>query len=140
MNSFLQWLNPRDLRIGVIAVPWLLTAFYLTAIASDRYVSESIVAVREEGAGISVPAGVDALSAMFGTSAASNEDQYMLQAHILSMDMLQMLDEKLDLRNAYSAPKFDFIFSLSETATQAKLLRGVAEAFDLDYTSIEELL
>ena len=115
-------LSPRNLRIGTIAVPWLLTAFYLTAIAADRYVSESIVAVREEGSGISVPTGVDALSAMFGTSAASNEDQYMLQAHILSNDMLRQIDEKLDLRQAYSNPKLDFIFRLDEAATQDQFL------------------
>ena len=115
-------LSPRNLRIGTIAVPWLLTAFYLTAIASDRYVSESIVAVREEGSGISVPTGVDALSAMFGTSAASNEDQYMLQAHILSNDMLRQIDEKLDLRQAYSSPKLDFIFRLDEAASQDQFL------------------
>ena len=122
MNSFLQILTPRNLRIGTIAVPWLLTAFYLTAVASDRYVSESIVAVREEGSGISVPTGVDALSAMFGTSAASNEDQYMLQAHILSNDMLRQIDEKLDLREAYSKPKFDFVFRLDEDATKDQFL------------------
>jgi capsular polysaccharide transport system permease protein len=122
LNSFLKWLSPRNLRIGTIAVPWLITAFYLTVIASDRYVSESIVAVREEGAGISVPTGVDALSAMFGTSAASNEDQYMLQAHILSNDMLLQVDERLNLRQAYSSPKRDFIFRLDKDATQDQFL------------------
>jgi hypothetical protein len=122
LNSFLKWLGPRNLRIGLIAVPWLITAFYLTVIASDRYVSESIVAVREEGAGIGVPTGVDALSAMFGTSAASNEDQYMLQAHILSNDMLLQIDERLNLRQAYSSPKRDFIFRLDKDATQDQFL------------------
>jgi len=115
--SVVRWLSPQNLRIGTIAVPWLLTAFYLGAIASDRYVSKSIVAVRAEGAGVGVPTGADALSAMFGTSAASNEDQYMLQAHILSNDMLRKIDEKLGLRQAYSSPKLDFIFRMDDDAT-----------------------
>jgi capsular polysaccharide transport system permease protein len=131
LNSILQWLSIRNLRIGTIAVPWLLTAFYLTAIASDRYVSESIVAVREEGAGISVPTGADALSAMFGSSAASNEDQYMLQAHILSNDMLWQIDEKLDLRQAYSNPKLDFIFRLDEDATQDEFVNYYRRRVDV---------
>ena len=122
MKPFIQWLSLRNLRIGTIAVPWLLTAVYLGAFASDRYVSESIVAVRAEGAGISVPPGVDALSAMFGNSAASNEDQFMLQAHILSNDMLRQIDAKLDLRQAYSSPKLDFIFRLAADATQDQFL------------------
>jgi len=122
LTSVLQWLSLRNLRVGIVVVPWLLAAIYLGVIASDRYVSESIVAVREEGAGVSVPAGVDALSAMFGSSTASNEDQYMLQAHIMSNDMMRQIDEKLDLREAYSSPKLDFIFRLDEDATQDQFL------------------
>ena len=118
----LEWFNPRNLRIVTIAVPWLATAIYLGLFAVDRYVSESVVVVRQEGAGISIPTGVDALSAMFGTSMASVEDQYMLQAHILSIDMLRQLNEKLDLRRAYSAPKLDFIFRMKADATQEKFL------------------
>ena len=122
MRSLLRSLSARNLRLGVIAVPWLLVAVYLGAFAADRYVSESVVVVRQEGAAIAIPGGVDALSAMFGSTMASREDQYMLQAHILSMDMLRQVDEKLDLRQAYSSPDFDFIFRLSEDATKDQFL------------------
>lgn len=71
---------------------------------------------------MTLPTGVDALSAMFGTSTASREDQYMLQAHILSMDMLKQVDEKLDLRRAYSEPNLDFVFRLDDDATQEAFL------------------
>lgn len=118
MTSVLQLLSVGNLRIGIIAVPWLLVAVYLGAIAADRYVSESVVVVRQEGAAMAMPTGVDTLSAMFGTSTAAGEDLYMLQAHILSNDMLQQIDEKLDLRQAYASPKFDFIFRLDDNATQ----------------------
>ena len=140
MKQIVQWLSLRNLRIGTIAVPWLLTALYLTAVASDRYVSESIVAVREEGAGIAVPTGVDALSAMFGTSAASNEDQYMLQAHILSNDMLRQIDEKLDLRNAYSSPPLDFIFRMDNDATHDEFVKYYRSRIEVSVDEVSGLL
>jgi capsular polysaccharide transport system permease protein len=115
-------LTPGKLRLLVIVAPWLATAVYLFVFAADRYVSESVVIVRQEGATMSMPTGVDALSSMFGSSMASREDQYMLEAHVLSMDMLRQVDEKLDLRQAYSEPKLDFIFRLSRNATQEEFL------------------
>lgn len=122
MTPSLAWLSARNLRLGVIVVPWLLVAIYLGAFSADRYVSESVLVVRQEGAAMAIPGGVDALSAMFGSSMASREDQFMLEAHILSMDMLRQVDEKLDLRRAYSSPKVDFIFRLDEDASQEGFL------------------
>ena len=122
MKTIIQWLSARNLRIFTILVPFLLTASYLYLIAADRYVSESIVVVREESSSIGMAAGVDAFSAMFGGATSTNEDQYMLQAHILSNDMLRQLQDKLNLRQAYSGPTVDFIFRLSDDATQEEFL------------------
>lgn len=122
MKQVLASFSPRNLRIAIIAVPWLLAAIYLSIFAADRYTSESIVVVREEGKGLAIPSGLDALSAMFGSSAASREDQFMLQAHILSNDMLRQVDEKLNLQQAYSSPKIDFIFRMSANASQEDFL------------------
>jgi capsular polysaccharide transport system permease protein len=123
MKSALQAFGPGRLRLFVIVIPWLVTALYLFLFAADRYVSESVVVVRQEGAAISVPSGIDALSSMFGSSMASREDQYMLEAHILSMDMLKQVDARLDLRQAFSAPDLDFVFRLSRQATREEFLR-----------------
>jgi capsular polysaccharide transport system permease protein len=122
LKQVLQWLSPSNLRLGVIATPWLLAAIYLGLFAADRYVAESVVIVRQEGTGIAIPSGISSLSAMLGTSAASGEDQYMLQAHILSIDMLRQIDEKLNLRQAYTSPKLDFIFRLRENAKQEEFI------------------
>jgi capsular polysaccharide transport system permease protein len=116
VKQLLQWLSPSNLRLAIIAVPWTVAALYLGFAAADRYVSESVVAVRQEGTGMAIPSGIDALAAMLGTSAASREDQFMLQAHILSIDMLRQLDEKLDLRQAYGSPKIDVIFRMARDA------------------------
>lgn len=122
MTPLLQWLGPRNLRFAIIVVPWLVVAIYLGLFAADRYVAESVVVVRKEGSGIAIPSGVTALSAMLGSSTASREDQYMLQAHILSIDMLRQIDEQLDLRRAYAGPQLDFIFRLGKGATQEEFL------------------
>lgn len=122
MRSLLPWLSPNNLRLAIIAVPWLLTAIYLFVFAADRYVSESVVVIRQEGSTMAIPGGLNALSAMFGTTAASGHDQYMLQAHILSIDMLRQVNAKLDLRQAYGRPKLDFIFRMEDGATQEEFL------------------
>ena len=122
MKPWLQRLSPRNLRIGIIGLPWVIAAVYLFVFAADRYVSESVVVIRQEGGGMAIPGGLSALSSMIGTSAAAGNDQYMLQAHILSFDMLRQLNEKLDLRQAYSSPKLDFIFRLDEDATQEEFI------------------
>jgi capsular polysaccharide transport system permease protein len=130
LKKLLEILTPEVLRLAVIAIPWVATAVYLF-FAADRYVSESIVAVRQEGAAISMPSNIDPLAAMFGSTVASREDQYMLRAHILSTDMLQQLDDKLDLRAAYSEPKFDFIFALSRNASQEEFLEYYRSRIDV---------
>jgi capsular polysaccharide transport system permease protein len=122
LKPLLQWLGPRNLRLATIVVPWLVAAIYLGVFSADRYVAESVVVVRQEGTGVAIPSGVTALSAMLGSSAASREDQYMLQAHILSMDMLRQINEKLDLRQAYASPPLDFVFRLGANAKQEEFL------------------
>lgn len=121
MKRILAWLNVRNLRLGLVAVPCVVAAIYLALFADDRYVAESVIAVRANSDAPLV--GADALSSLFGTSgAAPLKDEYLLEAHILSMDMLRQLDEKLSLREAFSAPRTDFVFRLSSNATQEKFL------------------
>jgi capsular polysaccharide transport system permease protein len=121
MKALLARLNVRNLRIGFIAVPWLVTAVYLWVFAADRYVAESVLAVRENGE--TPMAGVDALSTLFGSSGpASRDDELLLEAHILSMDMLRQLEERLGLRAAFSAPLTDPFFRLPAGARQEQFL------------------
>lgn len=140
MNGILVHLHPARLRLAVIAVPWLIAAAYLMIFAADRYVSESVVAVRQEGSAISVPAGVDALSSMFGNSMATRDDQHMLKAHILSMDMLEKVDEEFDLRGAYSQPAFDPVFGMSESASREEFLEYYRRRVEVDVDDTSGLL
>ena len=140
MNSVLDKLNSRNLRLGIIALPWLSAAVYLYAFASERYVSQSIVVVRQEGSGMSLPTGMDAISAMFGSSASSGEDQYMLRAHILSMDMLKQVDDKLDLRREYSEPRMDIFFRMNRDASQEAFLDYYRRRVEVDIEDASGLL
>jgi len=130
MKPLLAWLGARNLKIGLIAVPWVLTAIYLWVFAADRYVAESVVTVRENGDTPIV--GADALSALFvGSSPATRDDEFLLEAHILSMDMLRQLDEALDLRAQFSAPRMDAFFRLSSSARQEEFLAYYRNRIDV---------
>lgn len=120
MKRILSLLNARNLRIGIIAAPVVLAALYLWLFAADRYVAESVIALRDSG---ERPMSIDLVSTLFGGSApAARADEMMLEAHILSIDMLRRVDEKLSLREHFSAPRADWIFRLSRRATQEEML------------------
>ena len=113
-------LTARKLRLAVVAAPWLLAALYLFVFAADRYVSESIITVRQNGA--EGAAGFN-LTSLLGVSVpASLDDEKMLEAYILSMDILRKLDQELGLRKAFNSPRADFIFRLGSGATQEQFL------------------
>jgi capsular polysaccharide transport system permease protein len=120
VKALLQLASQRNLRLAVIAAPLLLATAYLLVLAADRYVAESIIAVRENG---DTPIAMDGLTAMLGASApATRKDEYMLEAHILSTDMLQQLEDKLQLRERFSAPRADLVYRLSRNASREKFL------------------
>lgn len=118
MKALLQLASQRNLRLAILAAPLFLAAAYLLVLAADRYVAESIIAVRENG---DTPIAVDGLSAVLGASApASRKDEYMLEAHILSTDMLEQLEQRLKLRERFSAPRTDLVYRLSRAASREK--------------------
>ena len=120
MKRLLSLLTAQKLRLGVVAVPCLLAAFYLFALAADRYVSESIVTVRQNGAEGAV--GFN-LTSLLGVSVpASLDDEKMLEAYILSIDILRKLDQDLGLQESFNSPGADFIFRLGSGASQEQFL------------------
>jgi capsular polysaccharide transport system permease protein len=120
MKRLLAMATTANLRAALLAAPLLLAAAYLIVLAADRYVAESIVAVRQNGEG---PLGTDGLSMLLGASAPSTrKDEYLLEAHILSNDMLDALERKLHLRAAFSAPQLDIIYRLARHASSEEFL------------------
>ena len=98
---------------------WLATALCLLAgmywglVASDRYVSEAHVIIQQTDMAMVQPMD---LSSLFGMSNAPNRaDQLLLRDHLLSVDMLLKLDEKLGLREHYSDRRRDPISRMWST-------------------------
>ena len=88
----------------ILAASLLIMVYWL--LASDRYVSESIVIIQN-----TEQAGVPSfdISTMLGSvGGISKPDQLLLREHLLSVDMLKKLDATLDLRGHYSSTERDF--------------------------------
>lgn len=120
MKRLLPFASAVNLRLAIIILPLVLSAIYLSTLAADRYLAESIVAVRANGEG---PVALDGLTAILGSNASSSrKDEYMLEAHIHSMDMLKQLEQKLQLREGFSEPRADFIYRLAHAASQEDFL------------------
>jgi capsular polysaccharide transport system permease protein len=138
LKQVLRWLGPRNLRIGTIIAPWLVGAVYLYVFAADRFVSESVVAVRSN---TETPAIVSGLSAIFPTAGNSmRSDSLTLRSYIHSSDMLEEVDKRLGLRAAYSAPRSDFWFRLDKSATREELIEYYRDRVDVEYDDDSGLL
>lgn len=115
-NKYFSKLSP----ITFIGIPMLLGSLYFGVIAKDRYVSESQVMVRRS----SDPEGASnsGLSSLIGGNSSSREDVTLLLAYIQSLDMLQKLDARLQLRQAFKRQGLDFFSALPADATQEDFL------------------
>ena len=94
------------LFIFSVLVPTLLAVLYFGFIASDVYISESRFVVRSPQR--QSPSGLGALLQSTGF-ARSQDDTYSVHDFVRSRDALRELDDKLKLRDAYSAGDIDFI-------------------------------
>jgi capsular polysaccharide transport system permease protein len=77
-----------------------LAAMYWGLIASDRYVSEAHIIIQQTEMPVSQTVDMPMLLGLSG--GASRADQLLLRDHLLSVDMLNKLNDKLDLREHYS--------------------------------------
>jgi len=78
----------------------LLAIVYWSVVASDRYVSEAHVIIQSTD--LSSGQGMDFSSVLGNFGGGSGEDQLLLRDYLLSVDMLNKLDERLDLRDHFS--------------------------------------
>lgn len=96
-------LLPAMLRRGLFGLALaasVLAAVYWGLIASDRYVSEAQVIVQRTD--LSAGASMDFSSLLSGAGVGNRSDQLLLRNYLLSPDMLDKLDARLDLRAHYA--------------------------------------
>lgn len=90
----------------------ILASVYWGKIASDRYVSEAHIIIQSTD--IASGQSVDFTSLFAGMGGDSKSDQMLLRDRLLSIDMLKILDDKLDLRSHYSDKTRDILSRMWE--------------------------
>lgn len=92
---------------ALAAIACVLAALYWGLIASDRYVSQAHVIIQRTD--LASGQTMDFSSLLTGATSGSRSEQMLLRDHLLSIDMLRKLDDKLDLRAHYSSDEHDML-------------------------------
>jgi len=99
------WLRRHWLFVLLVILPTCGAVVYYGLIASDVYVSESRFLVRSPQR--QAPTGFVGQLLQGSGFSHSQDDTYSVRDYILSRDALRELDQKLDIRRAYSNPEVD---------------------------------
>lgn len=90
----------------IVLILTAFVVFYYVFIAANRYVSESVLSVKSTTSDSS--AAVSGLAALLTNNSFSTEDLVFLKSYIHSLDMLNILEEKIQIRELYQKQKIDF--------------------------------
>ncbi|MDR2635390.1 MAG: capsule biosynthesis protein [Campylobacteraceae bacterium] len=123
--------------IAIVVIPFALTIFYYLFFAADRYVSESIISVRQAKES-SVTAG--GLAALVGINPSSKEDMLYLKEYIHSLDMLKILEKEINLREIYGKKKLDFLYRFYGFLPQEDFLEYYQNRVAIVYDDMSGLL
>lgn len=122
----------------IVIVPMAFIIIYYTFFAANRYVSESVVTVRQASSpAVSAASG---LAMLAGVSPSSREDVLFLREYIHSLDMLKILDNKLNVRAAYETQKSDPFFRLYGWMSQEWYLWYYRNRVEVVYDDMTGLL
>lgn len=99
-------------------VPAALTGFYLYTVAVDQYASKVGFSVRREDSS----SALGVLSGLTSLSNSSSSDTDILYEFIQSQKLVLDIDDDLDLRNIWSKPVADVIFSITPNASVEELV------------------
>lgn len=111
----LKFVTPARLTWVLFVIPVALATLYYSAVAADRYASVTVVSVRDMSATTvsSTSASVAALLGGGGAAPISLADTFFVENYVQSMDLLEKLDKRFNLRAHYSAPRWDLIYRLN---------------------------
>lgn len=102
--NLLKILTPRLVGLVMLVLPTALGTVYYGGFAADRFVSHSIVGVKDTSGSGSSSGGASGIAGLLlgGSSPTSIGDTLYLANYIHSMDLLRRLDAKYKLREHYS--------------------------------------
>ncbi|WP_166837718.1 chain-length determining protein [Rheinheimera pleomorphica] len=119
--------------LSIIAMFFAL--LYWTLLASDRYVSSSHIVLQSPEIN---PTGLNISSLLSGTQGSG--DLLLLKDHLQSVDMLQKLQQKLNIRQHYASGDIDWLSRLGDEHTELeKLYRYMQKHIDIvfdDYAAV----
>lgn len=120
------------LELFIIVIPMILLTAYYTLIASERYVSESRIVIKQGGdlgqqlVGLTIP--------FLGMSGGPNKDDAMLVMEFIhSPDLLDRLDQNLGLKEQFSQTGFDIVNDLPPWAKREDFINIYRRRVDLRY-------
>lgn len=101
-----------------VIAPVAVAAWYLYERAADQYASSMGFSVRKEEAANAA----EVIGGIAGFGGADTSDTDILYEFIQSQALVEMIDEKLDLRSLYSKPENDWYFTIDPEAPIEKLV------------------
>ncbi len=128
------------LFVLLVVLPTCGAVVYYGLIASDVYVSESRFLVRSPQR--QAPSGIVGQLLQGSAFSHSPDDTYSVRDYILSRDALKELDQKLDIRRAYSNPEvdlFDRFPGLGWNRSFEKLFLYYHKHVGVDYDSVSSI-
>ena len=138
MNKLIH-LSAGKLKLVLIVLPLLLYSLYLAAVAADRYVSKTVISVRQAGnEGAAALPGAAMLLA--GINPPSHEDTLFVKEFVHSQGLLLKLQERLDLRAHFAAERADLPYRLSEDASLEDFVEYYRKRVDVLFDDRASLL
>lgn len=125
----------------VFWVPVALATVFYAVVASDRYVSSTIISVKDtggSGTGGGLMAAATSLLGGSGTTAYS--DVFYLQSYFHSADLLDRVEAKLKLREHFSRPEADLVYRLPPDATREQFLEYFRNRVEMTHDDITGLV
>lgn len=122
--------------ISLVIYPLMAIAFYLWVLDSDRYVSSATVLIQESGS-TAIEAGL--FQSMLIDGQGANSDERILQAFVVSPDLLLELQSELAIRKHYASSR-DFIFGISENESLEGLLKFYRKVVTVERDQDSDLL
>lgn len=140
MNSNLNassWLR-RYPHLALCGLAILLVSVYWGLWASDRYVSQANVVL--ESPQLSSPT-LNFESLFSGGGAPTRTDMLLLRDYLMSVDMLNMLQEELDIRQHFANPAIDYFSRLSDSDTEIEQFHGyMQKRISIEFDEYAQLL
>lgn len=126
------------LLVFLVIIPFVCITLYMVFIAQPRYVSESIVVVKQVSE--SSASSASGLGVLLGANHTSVEDAQYLKAYIESPDMLQRLAQPLEMRQAFEGNGEDPVFQLSKDASKEGFLKYYQRYLKVNLNEQNQLL